>query len=1013
MTILFRTHTPRIAVAVAVISAGLLGCSGDTSSSPSAQPPTTLPPTETPPSTDFVSDNPRGSEGRLDDSAPPSSPAGGADGDPSSTPGAPDAERAIAEADIIQVRDGKLYALSQFSGLSVIDISRRDHLSLLGRYQAKGMPFEMYLRDGVVYAMFSSWGQYVYDDAADSYAWVQTSRIEALDVSDPAHIDSLGSFDLPGSISDSRIVGDVLYAVTFENGYCYGCSSAPNTTITSLSVGDPAAIGVTDQLTYGDNDAYGYGWHRSISVTPDRMYVAGIEWDGTSEGHSTIQVIDISDPGGDLVEGASIEAVGQIQSRWQMDEHQGVLRVISQPGVWRSSALPGVQTFSVVSSQELHPLGYTELSLPRPESLRSVRFDGPRAYAITAEQTDPLFTIDLSDPAHPAQVGELEMPGWVYHMEPRGDRLLALGFDNAAAEGSLHVSLFDVSDLAHPTLLQRVPFGGDWSSVAEDQDRIHKAFTILDELGTILVPYAGYTYSNTGNGCGGYTSGIQLVDFTHDTLTKRGAALGRGQARRAFVQEGRLFSVSDESVRTFDITDRDAPARVTDLALATVVNQSVVSGDLLVRLSADWWTTESRLEVVPASDPGRAAPLGTLDLRAALPSESQDSCYGWGLSGARLFANDQHVTVVWPSSDATQAHFAVIDVTDATAPRLAGRLDLPFNWYGLYWYGGAVISPGDAIAQVGSTLALRRLDTDGYGYGYGSTSVAKAWIEVVDLSNSAHPVHAATVELPEAAGHSGLQVDGTSVLTSHWVPLPGDGSRVRFYFDRIDVAAPASPVVHPPVNVPGSLLAFDSAADRLLTMDYQRVVLPATTATECWSSFGYDVTFVPADPEHYDGPGTCTGLRRTLKLLDVNPATASLRDTHPLEEGTYVSSALIGDDRAFLTASNARWAIADDRYGYNAKVITVGGLRDGSLDVVTTDTEDLSYGNPVAASGARLVIAGYNPPSIHVLDATDLDNVTFASKGELTSYANQVVVSDDRAFCSLGYYGLQLIDLDP
>ena len=101
------------------------------------------------------------------------------------------------------------------------------------------------------------------------------------------------------------------------------------------------------------------------------------------------------------------------------------MRVISQ----RGSQDPVIETFEVVSAQEITPIGEGTLSMPVPESLRSVRYDGDRAYAITAEQTDPLFTIDLSDPANPQQIGELEIPGWVYHMEPRGDRVLALGFD--------------------------------------------------------------------------------------------------------------------------------------------------------------------------------------------------------------------------------------------------------------------------------------------------------------------------------------------------------------------------------------------------------------------------------------------------------------------------------------------------------------------------------------------------------------------------------------------------------
>src|SRR5262245_12659201 len=169
----------------------------------------------------------------------------------------------------------------------------------------------MYLRGGVVYAMFSDWGQSIYDDATKSWSWVQSSRIEALDVTQPAAIHSIGSFDLPGSISDSRIVGDILYAVTFENGYCWGCKGSRNTTVTSLNVIDPATIGVVDQLSFADNDPYSYGWRRSVSVTQERMYVSGIEWDGMSQGHSTIDVVDISDPTGVLVKGASVQAVGE------------------------------------------------------------------------------------------------------------------------------------------------------------------------------------------------------------------------------------------------------------------------------------------------------------------------------------------------------------------------------------------------------------------------------------------------------------------------------------------------------------------------------------------------------------------------------------------------------------------------------------------------------------------------------------------------------------------------------
>ncbi|WP_437808938.1 beta-propeller domain-containing protein [Sorangium sp. So ce1078] len=1006
MTFLSRTYAGWLVLVTAAASAGLAGCTrGSTGPSPS--------PDDAP--TDFISGNPSGNDGRgVDDGGSAASTgstgAGGGAGAPTDGEGDDDPERAITEADIIQVKDGKLYALSQYGGLSIIDISRRDRLSLLGRYRAGGMPFEMYLRDGIVYAMFSSWAQYLYDADTGQYTYTDSSRIEALDVSDPEDIRLIGSFDLPGTISDSRIVGDVLYAVTLENNYCWGCGSAPNTTITSLAVGDPAAISVVDKLSYTDDDPYGYGWRRSVTVTQDRMYVAGIEWDGTDEGHSTIQVIDISDPGGDLVEGTSVEAVGQIQSRWQMDEHEGVLRVVSQPGLWwNNAALPGVQTFAVASSQELTPLGYTELHLPKPETLRSVRFDGDRAYAITAEQTDPLFTIDLSDPEHPAQLGELEMPGWVYHMEPRGNRLLALGFDNASDEGSLHVSLFDVSDLTTPTMLERIHFGGSWGSFAEDQDRIHKAFTILDDLGTILVPYSGWEITDD-KGCGSYHSGIQLIDFTADTLTKRGSAPARGQARRAFVHDERLFAVSDQEVGTFNIDDRDAPAAITDLTLTTIVSNTVVVGDLVVRMSADWWTSGPQLEVVPAADPARAEPIGRLDL-GALDSEQEGGCYGYGIADARLFAHGQYAYLLWPSyTDWNTTNLAVVDLRDPESPRIASQRNLPFSSRALYYdgYYGAVVAAGGSVVQAGSTLVLRNAN-EWYYYDDGVEQQApqEAKLEVLDLSDPSAPAHR-SVALPSGAGYTGLQVDGTTVLTSHWVPLPEDPSRARFYLDRIDVSDPSSPVVRTPVNVPGSLLAYDDAAGRALTMDYATIELDVLNYQACYAEFAHGTVFEPTNQENWEGPGVCRGVRRALKLLDVGSETARLRDESPIDDATAIPQAFVGDDRVFMYTS-VNYVVENGEPPYGIAVAS--GLKEGRIELATKAIADFSFSSPLLADGTRLLVASSYPPSIAILDASDLDELTYETKGETSSYAYRVTLDGDRALCSLGHHGLEIVDL--
>ena len=107
-----------------------------------------------------------------------------------------EAERAIEEADIIQLAGNRLYAMSRTGGLSIIDVSTRDQLSLLGRYRMSAEPFEMYVRNNVVLGLFTGWGKYEYDEANDVTQWVQTSQVVALDVSSPSSIAVVGEFSV-------------------------------------------------------------------------------------------------------------------------------------------------------------------------------------------------------------------------------------------------------------------------------------------------------------------------------------------------------------------------------------------------------------------------------------------------------------------------------------------------------------------------------------------------------------------------------------------------------------------------------------------------------------------------------------------------------------------------------------------------------------------------------------------------------------------------------------------------
>jgi hypothetical protein len=538
-------------------------------------------------------------------------PGGAENGTGSST--SQDAERAIVEADIVQVADGKLFAMSKSGTVAIVDVSVPGRLSLLGKIRIPGEPFEMYRRGDKLVAMsnraFSASGARLDANAARTYAYDGygygldlSAGVVVIDVSNPANMSVLDAFRVRGEIADSRIVGDILYLATYESASCYECST-PRTMLSSFDLKDSSQLRKVDQLSFasgyntGYNSFTGTAWKRSIMVTAERMYIGGLsntqapgydDWGYTSL-DGVIEVVDVRDPNGRLVPGARIPVAGPVLSRWQMDERDGVLRVVSQTGAGdtaNGTDMPAVETFRLSDDQSgsgYQALGHTKLHLPRQEGLRAVRFDADRAYAITYENTDPLFVIDLADASKPKQRGELHMPGFVFHMEPRGNQLLGLGVDASDPRGNLNVSLIDVTDMDNPTLRQRVSFGpvggSDRSAAAyqlpEDQDRIQKAFKVFgDGQGTdlVVVPHSSQNWGaySEGDACASVTSGVQLIDWTHNSnqpLTLRGNLPLRGQARRAIPNGGELITVSESNVRSFSLANKDASAHTADLQI--------------------------------------------------------------------------------------------------------------------------------------------------------------------------------------------------------------------------------------------------------------------------------------------------------------------------------------------------------------------------------------------------------------------------------------------------------------
>jgi hypothetical protein len=172
---------------------------------------------------------------------------------------------------------------------------------------------------------------------------------------------------------------------------------------------------------------------------------------------------DITSPGPPRFAGGG-SVPGYLIDQYALSQWQGYLRIATTTGTsWAladgppanaqtsSSAVYVLSTRGPVMRLAGHVTG-----LGLTERIYSVRFIGPVGYVVTYRQTDPLYTVDLSDPAQPRVRGSLALTGYSSYLHPASDtRLIGIGrqADAMGHAGGTQVSLFDVSDLAAPTRL--------------------------------------------------------------------------------------------------------------------------------------------------------------------------------------------------------------------------------------------------------------------------------------------------------------------------------------------------------------------------------------------------------------------------------------------------------------------------------------------------------------------------------------------------------------------------------
>jgi uncharacterized secreted protein with C-terminal beta-propeller domain len=465
----------------------------------------------------------------------------------------PASGRLVEEGDVVKAEGTRLFVLSATRGLLVADLAVPSAPRLVAAEGLSGTPLELYLKPGWAFVLLTS---------------DKNSAVRIYDVRDPGRVVLRAQVNVAGQLGDSRVVGDVLYLVA-DNG----------ATVQSVDVRDPAHPRSIDVVTF---PASAQGNH--VHMTDTIFYIAAVTNETKGECRQSesnysfqpctrITALDTSDPSGRMVVGATTFVIGTLIDRFGLDHFQGVLRVLLATSRWQTTKLPArLRTLHAPDAYTLDPLAAISLATDRPESLMSVRFDGPRAFAVTFEKRDPLFAIDLSAPERPAVMGHVQSPGWVDFMAPQGDRLIGIGHDRVDNDTfepwRLHASIYDVADLAKPQLLDRKLFGsGPTNEIADKRDNWAKVIKVVPQLGLVLVPFNARDYSAaTGTGQ------LQLLSYTRDALRLGGQITQRGAIKRAVaLGSGHVVAISDQALEVIDPTDVANPRVVGRLDNSTAV----------------------------------------------------------------------------------------------------------------------------------------------------------------------------------------------------------------------------------------------------------------------------------------------------------------------------------------------------------------------------------------------------------------------------------------------------------
>jgi uncharacterized secreted protein with C-terminal beta-propeller domain len=381
-----------------------------------------------------------------------------------------------------------------------------------------------------------SWtGNYTYIQ----YAATATKAL-LYDIADPANPQYLGALSQSGGYTTSRLLGSTLYLVsdytlpsdppdpddpvtfvplTSEDGAVaepmpvdcialfpaaasprYAVATAIDVT-TGTRLAEVSVLGGAETVYMSASNLFlaATTWYGDVAIPDATLTAAGLTAD--TAGAAT-HIARLSLDGLGLA--AETTVPGYLVNQFALDEYDGYLRVALTVEGYSDTAWSQHASLLVLDAG-LQVTGAIA-SLVEDETIRSVRYSETTVHIVTFRQTDPLFAVDLSDPAHPEIRSALKIPGFSTYLHPWTDGLLlGLGWNADETTGwtdGMKLTMFDVADpfdVREVTTLL-VPYYEsealtDHRAVLADLGRGLIGFPVMD-WNTLTQSYLVYSYAD-------------------------------------------------------------------------------------------------------------------------------------------------------------------------------------------------------------------------------------------------------------------------------------------------------------------------------------------------------------------------------------------------------------------------------------------------------------------------------------------------------------------------------------